>query len=44
VVFGRVLEGLDVVMAIEKVGSGSGKPSATVKIVDSGELTPGGEL
>jgi len=38
VVFGEVLEGLDVVTAIEAVGSSSGKPSKTVKIVDSGEL------
>ena len=40
VVFGKVLEGMDVVTAIEKVGSGSGKPSKTVKIMDSGEIKP----
>eukprot|EP01102_Stenamoeba_stenopodia_P000992 TRINITY_DN1089_c0_g1_i1.p1 TRINITY_DN1089_c0_g1~~TRINITY_DN1089_c0_g1_i1.p1 ORF type:complete len:221 (+),score=50.75 TRINITY_DN1089_c0_g1_i1:44-664(+) len=38
VVFGEVLEGMDVVKAIEAVGSGSGKPSQSVVIVDSGEL------
>jgi peptidylprolyl isomerase len=36
VVFGQVVEGLDVVKAIEKVGSQSGKTSAPVKIADSG--------
>jgi len=38
VVFGKVVEGLDVVKAIEAMGSQSGKPSKTVTIVDSGEL------
>jgi peptidylprolyl isomerase len=38
VVFGRVLEGMDVVKAIEAVGSGSGTPSQVVEITDSGEL------
>ena len=38
VVFGEVLEGMDVVKAVEAVGSGSGKPSKPVTIVDSGEL------
>jgi peptidylprolyl isomerase len=38
VVFGKVLEGYDVVQAIEAVGSQSGKPSQAVKIVKSGEL------
>eukprot|EP00029_Vermamoeba_vermiformis_P000094 TRINITY_DN100_c0_g2_i1.p1 TRINITY_DN100_c0_g2~~TRINITY_DN100_c0_g2_i1.p1 ORF type:complete len:212 (-),score=92.29 TRINITY_DN100_c0_g2_i1:123-758(-) len=38
VVFGEVLEGMDVVKAIEAQGSGSGKPSKTVTIADSGEL------
>jgi len=38
VVFGKVIEGLDVVKAVEAVGSQSGKPSKEVKIVDSGEL------
>merc|ERR1711974_512290 len=39
VVFGEVLEGMDVVKAIEAVGSQSGKPSKPVTIVDSGELS-----
>ena len=38
VVFGRVLEGMDHVKAIEGVGSQSGTPSQTVTIVDSGEI------
>ena len=38
-VFGEVLEGEDVVKAIEAVGSSSGKTTKTVTIVDSGELT-----
>merc|ERR1711871_1583067 len=38
VVFGEVVEGMDVVKAIEGRGSSSGKPSATITIADSGEL------
>lgn len=38
VVFGRVLEGMDVVKTIESKGSGSGKTSVQIVIVDSGEL------
>lgn len=38
VVFGEVLEGMDVVYKIEAVGSNSGKPSKEVKILDSGEV------
>jgi len=38
VVFGSVVEGMDVVKAIEKVGSGSGKTSNTVVITDCGEV------
>jgi cyclophilin family peptidyl-prolyl cis-trans isomerase len=38
VVFGKVLEGMDVVKAIEAKGSRSGAPSATVTVADSGEL------
>lgn len=38
VVFGRVIEGMDVVLKVEGHGSGSGKPSKPIKIVDSGEL------
>ncbi|KAG8885322.1 Multifunctional pyrimidine synthesis protein CAD [Tulasnella sp. 332] len=36
VVFGEVVEGMDVVMKIESYGSASGKPSAAVKIVACG--------
>jgi len=38
VVFGQVVEGLDVVREIEKVGSGSGRTSKPVVIADSGQL------
>jgi cyclophilin family peptidyl-prolyl cis-trans isomerase len=38
VVFGKVVEGLDLVKTIEKFGSGSGKCSEPVKIVASGQL------
>ncbi|KAJ5145052.1 cyclophilin [Penicillium atrosanguineum] len=38
VVFGEVIDGLDVVQAIEKLGSSSGKPSAQVTIDKSGVL------
>ncbi len=36
VVFGEVVEGMDVVKAIEKLGSGSGRPSSEVLVADSG--------
>jgi peptidylprolyl isomerase len=38
VVFGRVLEGMEVVKAIEQCGSDSGRTSAIIKIVDCGEV------
>lgn len=38
VVFGKVLEGTDIVKNIEAIGSPSGTPKVTVTIVDSGEL------
>jgi len=38
VVFGKIVEGEDVVKKVEAVGSQSGKPSKTVTIVDSGEM------
>jgi len=38
VVFGKVLEGDDVVKSIEGVGSGSGAPKSKITVVDSGEL------
>jgi len=38
VVFGQVVEGLDVVQAIEKVGSSSGSTTKQVTIAKSGQL------
>ncbi|KAK8817267.1 hypothetical protein WA556_003162 [Blastocystis sp. ATCC 50177/Nand II] len=38
VVFGRVIEGMDVVKTIESMGSSSGIPLRRVLISDSGEL------
>ena len=38
VVFGKVSDGMDVVRAMEAVGSGSGKTSAEVKIASCGEV------
>ena len=38
VVFGRVLEGMDVVKKVEKKGSESGAPRAKIIIKDCGEL------
>lgn len=38
VVFGKVVDGLDVVDTIEEVGSQSGRTSETVTIKDCGEL------
>lgn len=37
-VVGEVIDGLDIVKAIEKVGSQSGKPSVKVTIVEAGTL------
>jgi len=39
VVFGKVLEGAEIVKKIEAQGSNSGTPSSKVSIADSGELT-----
>ncbi|KAL2512429.1 Protein of unknown function (DUF3414) [Abeliophyllum distichum] len=39
VVFGQVVEGMDVVKAIEKVGSGSGKTAKPVVVADCGQLS-----
>lgn len=39
VVFGQVTEGLDVVKAIEKIGSSSGKPTKPVVIADCGQIS-----
>uniref|UniRef100_A0AC35TUV9 Peptidyl-prolyl cis-trans isomerase n=1 Tax=Rhabditophanes sp. KR3021 TaxID=114890 RepID=A0AC35TUV9_9BILA len=38
VVFGKVTQGMDVVKAVEALGSQSGKTSANVTIVDCGQL------
>ena len=38
VVFGEVVDGMDVVYKVEAAGSGSGQPSKQVKVVDSGEI------
>lgn len=38
VVFGKVVEGMEVVKKIEKVGSGSGTTSSKVIIADCGQL------
>eukprot|EP01101_Sappina_pedata_P006691 TRINITY_DN33_c1_g1_i1.p1 TRINITY_DN33_c1_g1~~TRINITY_DN33_c1_g1_i1.p1 ORF type:complete len:218 (-),score=112.26 TRINITY_DN33_c1_g1_i1:74-727(-) len=38
VVFGEVVEGMDVVKMMESLGSQGGKPSAKIIIADSGEL------
>ena len=40
VVFGRVVEGMEVVKAIEALGSRSGKTSRTIEIADCGEIKP----
>lgn len=44
VVFGRVIEGMDVVKAVEAQGSSGGRTAKPIEIVDSGELKkkPGG--
>ncbi|CBI19875.3 unnamed protein product, partial [Vitis vinifera] len=39
VVFGKVIEGLDVVKAIEKVGSSSGSTAKAVVVSDCGQLS-----
>lgn len=38
VVFGQVIDGMDVVKQVEAVGSAEGDTSKPVKIVDSGQL------
>jgi peptidylprolyl isomerase len=35
-VFGEVVDGMDIVRAIEKIGSPSGRPSAKVEVTSSG--------
>mmetsp|Transcript_66564 Transcript_66564/g.177290 ORF Transcript_66564/g.177290 Transcript_66564/m.177290 type:complete len:111 (-) Transcript_66564:200-532(-) len=44
VVFGKVIEGMDVVTQIEAVGTSSGAPQKTVVIADSGVLEGSLEL
>ena len=39
VVFGRVVEGYDVIETVEKVGSSSGKTAKPVVVVDCGQLS-----
>ena len=39
VVFGKVIDGMHVVSKLEECGTASGKPKATIKITDCGELT-----
>ncbi|KAD6795585.1 hypothetical protein R6Q59_020513 [Mikania micrantha] len=39
VVFGKVVEGMDVVKSIEKVGSGGGSTSKPVVVADCGQLS-----
>ncbi|EXC00997.1 Peptidyl-prolyl cis-trans isomerase [Morus notabilis] len=39
VVFGKVVEGMDVVRAMEKVGSSTGRTSRTVEISNSGQIS-----
>lgn len=38
VVFGEVVEGMDIVQKLESLGTRSGKPSQTAKIDDCGQL------
>lgn len=38
VVFGKVIEGMNVVKNIEALGSSSGKPTKQVKVATSGQL------
>ena len=38
VIFGRVIEGMDVVKKVEANGSGSGRTRAAIKITEAGEL------
>ena len=38
VVFGKVVEGYDIVRKVEALGSGSGRPAKKITIADSGEL------
>merc|ERR1719245_842720 len=44
VVFGEVLEGMDVVKKIEKLGSRSGKPKKKISVAKSGEIPTEAEV
>ena len=37
-VFGKVLEGMQVVRKVEQLGTRDGKPISVIKLVDSGEI------
>jgi len=39
VIFGKVIEGMDLIKKVESIGSQSGTPSKSVSISDSGELS-----
>ncbi|KAK9282173.1 hypothetical protein L1049_005085 [Liquidambar formosana] len=39
VVFGKVMQGMDIVKKIERLGTADGKPTGLVKIVDCGEVS-----
>lgn len=41
VVFGKLIDGLEVLKKIESVGNEEGKPDVTVKIINCGELPDG---
>jgi peptidyl-prolyl isomerase G (cyclophilin G) len=41
VVFGKLVEGLQVLKRIEDVGDNEGNPSVTVKIINCGEYNQG---
>ena len=43
VVFGKVLEGMDVITRVEAIGSEDGKPKKKVVITNSGELPVEGQ-
>jgi peptidylprolyl isomerase len=43
VIFGRVLEGMELVTKIEGLGSGTGATKSEIRIKDSGELKEAGE-
>jgi len=38
VAFGKLIEGLEVLQAIEKLGSKAGKPRSMERVVDCGEI------